>query len=112
MNSNHKSKKRKKAKIKLNVDSLHKIRELEQEKILLQALHDFIYEDKISSDILMKSLRDNMKNLMVPIKAYVDMILDDHFGSLNGKQKEKLEIIKKCASSLNQQISHELDSKK
>ncbi len=109
---NHKVKRKQGKKPSLGVDKSHKIKELEQEKIILQALYDFLYDDKISSDLFMSTISDNLKNTIVPIKVYVDMLLGGCFGNLSEKQKEKLKIIRTSTSNLDKHISDELRSKK
>lgn len=105
--------KRKPRKIpKLDDGISHRMRELEQEKMILQGLYNYLNEEKISSDRFIATLSDRLKNPIVPIKAYVDMLLDGHFGDLNEKQKERLEIIRKSTLCLNERLSNELDDKK
>ena len=100
--------KRKQKKIpKLDERISHRIRELEQEKIILKGLYDYMNEEKISSDKFIDTLSDRIKNPLVPIKAYVDMLLDGHFGDLNEEQKKRLEIILKSTLCINERLSKE-----
>ncbi|MEO9276323.1 MAG: histidine kinase dimerization/phospho-acceptor domain-containing protein [Nitrososphaera sp.] len=89
----------------LNDKTLHKIKELKQEKMILKELYKILNDEKITTDMLLSDISDKLKNPIVPIKAYVDMLLEGYFGKLNKKQKEKLELIKASAESLNEKIS-------
>lgn len=76
----------------------YKIKELEQEKIVLKALNDYLANEKILSNKFL-TYTDKFRNSITPIKAYVDMLLEGHFGDLNDKQKERLKIIKESLST-------------
>ena len=105
-NKNHKIiKKQDRKKLKMNIR--HKVNELEQEKIILQALRQYLEEEKKSFDNFAENISDKIKNPIVPVKAYVDMLLEGHFGDLNEKQKEKLKVIRESVVTLNERISKE-----
>jgi hypothetical protein len=87
---------------KIDKRTSHKINELEQEKIILQTMNDYLNEEKISLHEFMTNLSDKAKNFMVPTQAYVDLLLEGHFGDLNEKQKERLKIIRENVLSLNE----------
>lgn len=91
---------------------MHRIRELKQEKRILQALNDYLYDDKISSQELRTILSDNLKNEISPIKAYVEILLEGHFGKINSRQKEKLKIIRSSVSNFDKNIFDKLNPSK
>ena len=70
----------------------HRIRELEQEKIILESLNDYLSNDK-KIDELFTLLKDKLRNPMVPIKSYVEMLIAGQFGELNELQRKKLKLI-------------------
>ena len=78
----------------------HNIKELEQQKIVLETLSVYLFNDDISSDEF-RTLIDELKNSMTPTVAYVDMFLKGHFGDLNDEQKKKLKILKEDLFSVN-----------
>lgn len=53
-----------------------------------------------------------LKTPLVPIKGYVDLLLSEQLGTLNEKQKSKLEIISSSADTLRRLISDLLDVEK
>ena len=112
MKKKNKIKERKRNKPELDDKIYHRLKELEQEKIILQGLYDYLKEEKISFEKLAETISDQLKNPIVPIKAYVDMLLEGHFGDLNDRQKEKLKIIRESTMCLNKKIEDGLDSKK
>lgn len=71
----------------------HKLRELEQEKIALQSLNDYMSNQTITPDEL-ADYYCNMMNYLLPMRAYLDMLLSGHFGELNQMQSERLTIMK------------------
>lgn len=89
----------------------HKIKELEQEKIILESINQFLIVDKISSDELIMSLGDKLKNPMVPIKAYVDMLILGQFGELNETQRKKMELIKSSIIQLDKNLNSTIHAK-
>lgn len=111
MKKKNKIKERKRSKPELDDRIHHRLKELEQEKIILQGLYDYLEEEKISFDKLSEIISDHLKNPIVPIKAYVDMLLEGHFGDLNDRQKEKLRIIRESTLCLNERIEDGLVSK-
>ena len=81
----------------LDESSSYDIKELEQQKIVLKMLNDHLTNEIPSSDKF-QNLMDELKNLMTPATAYLDMLLAGHFGDLNDRQKKILEIIKENIS--------------
>ena len=53
-----------------------------------------------------------LKTPLVPIQGYADILLGEHLGKLNEKQKERLEVIKSSSATLLQLISDLLDAQK
>jgi len=53
-----------------------------------------------------------LKTPLVPIQGYSDILLSEHLGKLNDKQKERLGIIKSSSESLLSIISDLLDAQK
>ena len=90
---------------KLKVTNLHKAREMEQEKILLLELEDFLKKKEKKTDKLFTKLSHEFRTPLVPILAYSQMLLEGQFGDLSDLQKKRLFIIKSSADSLVQLIS-------
>ena len=74
---------------------LFKQRELEQEKIILSRLQNVMRKEfsKQTADFLTHASHE-LKTPLVPVLAYVDMLLGDHFSQLNEKQRQCLEIVR------------------
>ncbi len=69
-------------------------------------------ETDIAKDEFLSMITHELKTPLVPIQGYVDMLLGEHLGSLNEKQKDRLKIIKTSAESLLRIISDILDAQK
>jgi len=69
-------------------------------------------ETDIAKDEFLSMITHELKTPLVPIQGYVDMLLGEHLGSLNEKQKDRLKIIKTSAESLLRIISDLLDAQK
>lgn len=93
-------------------DQSHKIRELEQEKIILEGINEVVGKSESSFDELFTILSHEFRTPIVPIKAYTDMLLEGHLGNLNTLQKERLEMVRDSASSLNELVTSAILSKK
>ena len=93
-------------------DQFHKIKELEQEKIILEDLNEVLGKGEPSLDELFTILSHEFRTPVVPIKAYTEMLLEGHLGNLNTQQKERLEMVRDSASSLNELITSAILSKK
>jgi signal transduction histidine kinase len=91
---------------KFKVTNLHRNREMEQEKILLTELEDFLKKQEKKTDKLFTKLSHEFRTPLVPILAYSQMLLEGQFGDLSDLQKIKLSAIKSSADSLLQLISH------
>jgi len=69
-------------------------------------------ETDIAKDEFLSMITHELKTPLVPIQGYVDMLLGEHLGSLNEKQKDRLKIIRSSAESLLRIISDLLDAQK
>jgi signal transduction histidine kinase len=98
--------------IPIPVGEIHKIRELEQEKILLLGLHDLLNQKYVKMDELCTIISHEFKTPLVPVKAYLEMILDGKFGKLTKKQGDKLHIMQSNVEQLSELIADILESKK
>ena len=84
---------------KLHDNFEYKIRELEQEKIILKALNEYILNNQVQpSDLIDFYL--SILNSLIPVSAYVDFMLAGQYGALNEEQEEKLKIIKNTMSEI------------
>lgn len=90
----------------------HKIRELEQEKILLSGLHDLLNQKYVKMDELCEIIAHEFRTPLVPVKAYLEMVLGEKFGELTEKQKEKLYVVHSNIEQISELISDILESKK
>jgi light-regulated signal transduction histidine kinase (bacteriophytochrome) len=90
---------------KLDEKISHRINELEQEKIILIQLNKYLEGEKFSFDDFVSTISDMALNPIVPITAYVDMLLAGYFGELNKKQKEKLTVIKDSTVLLKKRLT-------
>lgn len=93
-------------------DQSHKIKELEQENMILEDLNEVLGKGEPSLDELFTILSHEFRTPIVPIKAYTDMLLEGYLGNLNTQQKERLEMVRASASSLNELVSSAILSKK
>lgn len=60
---------------------------------------------RILSGKIRDAFADKLRNPLVPIMTYADMLTEGKFGNLNEIQNEKLEVIRQCASLLDKNIS-------
>ncbi len=72
----------------------HLIRELRQEELLSKDVIKYLEGKEFISQEIFDSLSHELRTPVVTIKAYIDMLLEDHFGELKPEQKEKLGQIK------------------
>ncbi|MCH7648331.1 MAG: type IV pili methyl-accepting chemotaxis transducer N-terminal domain-containing protein [Thaumarchaeota archaeon] len=66
----------------------------------------------IAKDEFLAMITHELKTPLVPIQGYSDILLSEHLGKLNPKQKERLSIIKSSSTSLLDLISDLLDAQK
>jgi len=72
----------------------HLIRELRQEELLSKDIVKYLEGKDVISQEILGSLSHELRTPVVTIKAYIDMLLQDHHGELKPKQKEKLGQVK------------------
>ena len=72
----------------------HLIRELRQEELLSKDIIKYLEGKDVIGQEIFDSLSHELRTPVVTIKAYIDMLLEDHYGELKPKQKEKLGQIK------------------
>jgi len=66
----------------------------------------------IAKDEFLAMITHELKTPLVPIQGYSDILLSEHLGKLNEKQKERISIIKSSSESLLSIISDLLDAQK
>jgi signal transduction histidine kinase len=75
-------------------DEIHQIKEIEQEKLILEEFLEILSnKDSISQEIF-DSMSHELRTPIVSIKAYTDMLLEGRFGKIDKIQHEKLNYIK------------------
>ncbi len=72
----------------------HALKELEQEKFLLEEINQYLSENESISNDVFDSMSHELRTPTVTIKSYIDMLLEGKFGNLTKVQHEKLEKIK------------------
>ncbi len=89
------------------------IAEITQENLFLKQINEFLIDKKqYSAEDLFAILSHELRTPLVPILGYLDILLEEHFGILNDKQKSRLEIIKNNTESLMSLISNIIDYQK
>ncbi len=73
----------------------HELREVKQEKIILEEITQHLEQNKTITDEVLNSLSHELRTPIVAVKAYTDMLLQNKFGELTSEQKQRLEIIRK-----------------
>ncbi len=73
----------------------HELREVKQEKFILEEISEFLEQNKTITDEVLNSLSHELRTPIVAVKAYTDMLLQNKFGELTAEQKQSLEIIRK-----------------
>lgn len=66
----------------------------------------------IAKDEFLAMITHELKTPLVPIQGYSDILLSEHLGKINSKQKERIEIIKSSSETLLSIISDLLDAQK
>jgi len=66
----------------------------------------------IAKDEFLAMITHELKTPLVPIQGYSDILLGEHLGKLNDKQKERIQIIKSSSETLLAIISDLLDAQK
>jgi len=88
------------------------IKELEQEKLFLEEINQFLSENENISNEVFDSMSHELRTPAVSIKAYTDMLIGGQFGKLTKTQKEKLEKIKTNTDLLIEVIFQMLEQSK
>jgi signal transduction histidine kinase len=78
----------------------------------LQSSLDELKKIEQSKGEFITMVTHELKTPLVPIKGYVDILLLGHLGSLNDKQRERLEIIQSSSESLLRLVGELLDVQK
>lgn len=68
----------------------HKINELEQEKMILEEINQFLEQKEYDNQKILDSMSHELRTPIVIIKSYVDMLLQKEFGDITSIQHEKL----------------------
>ncbi len=100
-----------------NEDAYHEdkdfwIKELSQEKFLAKNVIDHLVRNDVLSHEVFDSLSHELRTPVVTIKAYLDMLLEGHFGELRLEQREKIEQINENTDFLIKTISEILEKSK
>jgi len=72
----------------------YELKELEQEKLFLEEMNQYLSENESISNDVFDSMSHELRTPTVTIKSYIDMLLEGKFGNLTKVQHEKLERIK------------------
>jgi PAS domain S-box-containing protein len=87
-------------------------RKLEENEKLIQKQLEELKKTEQAKDEFMTMISHELKTPLVPIRGYVDLLISQKMGSLNDKQKEKLNIVKTSSQKLQKLISDLLDAQK
>ena len=68
----------------------HKINELEQEKMMLEEINQFLEQKEHYNQEILDSMSHEFRTPLVIIKSYVDMMLQKEFGNITSIQRDKL----------------------
>lgn len=96
-----------------DITELYKVRqEIEaSQKIIEKQYHDLKEVDKAKDEFL-AMITHELRTPLVPIKAYVEILLSQKFGPLNLIQKDKLKIIESSSDSMLKLVKDLLDAQK
>lgn len=89
----------------------HELREVKQEKMILEEITQYLEQNKTITDEILDSLSHELRTPIVAIKAYTDMLLHNKFGELTSEQKQRLEMIQKNTGSLVKAVFDLLEKK-
>ena len=90
----------------------HELKELEQEKLFLEQVNQYMSENENITNEVFDSMSHELRTPAVSIKAYTDMLIGGQFGKLTKTQKEKLEKIKTNTDLLIEVIFQMLEQSK
>ena len=88
------------------------LKELEQEKLFLEEINQYLSENENISNDIFDSMSHELRTPTVTIKSYTDMLLKGKFGKLTKVQHEKLEKIETNTDLLIGVIFQMLDKSK
>jgi len=88
----------------------HIVKELEQEKIVLEEINQFLELQKSQNQEILDSISHEFRTPLVIIKSYIDMMHQEKFGSINSTQREKLTLVQKNISLLIDAILQTLEN--
>jgi len=93
--------------------AIHKQRELEQEKLILNELGKAL-EEKTELDMskFLTMISHELKTPLVPIKAYAEMLVEGKFGEISELQRKKLNAIDENSRELIQFLSNAIEYQK
>jgi len=98
--------------LKKSSSKAHVLKELEQEKLFLEEMNQYLAENESISNDVFDSMSHELRTPTVTIKSYIDMLLAGKFGNLTKVQHEKLEKIKTNTDLLIGVILQMLDKSK
>lgn len=87
-----------------------RIKEMEQENIVLTEITKQLEEKEVKLDDFFPNISHELRTRLVPVQAYLEMLLLGKFGRVNEIQAQKLDIVKNNVLSLNQFVVNVLDS--
>lgn len=87
-----------------------RIKEIEQENIVLAEITKQLEEKEVKLDDFFPNISHELRTRLVPVQAYLEMLLLGKFGKVNEIQFQKLDIVKNNVLSLNQFVANVLDS--
>lgn len=90
----------------------HTISELQQEKIFLKEINEYLSKKEVEVEEIMETLSHELRTPMVPIKVHTDMILGGHFGKLNEKQYKRLKVVSSSIKYMHRFVSNLIDVEK
>lgn len=87
-------------------------KEIEESRRVIKKQLEELKQVDIAKDEFLMMITHELRTPLVPIKAYVEMLLSQKLGPLSQTQKEKLEIIKSSSESMLKLIKDLLDVQK
>jgi len=88
-----------------------KIKELEQERLILLEIIKQQGSYELTPDAIWKIISHELRTPLVPILGYVDLLLADKLGNLDDKQIQRLKIVKSNTKSLIQTINKIIETR-
>jgi len=88
-----------------------RIKELEQERMLLLEIIRQQDSNKISDNETWGIISHELRTPLVPIRGYVDLLLSGKMGNLDGKQIKRLKVVQSNIDSLIELINKIIESR-